>query len=318
MLEFWDRSTEQRLLRALDACCALLGDTQESTARRAVFQRLLAVVFEAGAGTDDPMSELYAADTMLSEIPPGTGLDDTQALAWLKQAQQRRLIAFLEETDSWGTGYSSEEIDEHPMWRIHQLGALPRRLRLLIANTGTNKIALARTVGVPAHQVGHWAAGRSRPGPAERDKLAAALGIHPGWLADKLDDQAPLDWYQFEDGCPCGASDGTFAREPLDGPCADIGAHAEWGLWCAGDTTGGSGCGQPYLIDGDLLYPAPTMQGGYGHRFTAVRDGVRGTSNCGPELTAPWPHSLWNNPAGPNQRGPLRLPDLLTQAEVPP
>ncbi|MET9182993.1 hypothetical protein ABZX88_33020 [Kitasatospora aureofaciens] len=96
-----------------------------------------------------------------------------------------------------------------------------------------------------------------------------------------------------------------------------LGAHAEWGLWCAGDTTGENGCGQAYLIDGDLLYPAPTMQGGYGHRFTAVRDGVRGASNCGPELTTPWPHALWNTPAGSHQRGPLRLPDLLTQAPRP-
>ncbi|MEV0536851.1 hypothetical protein [Kitasatospora sp. NPDC050463] len=106
MPDFWDTAIE-RMVRALDACCALLGDVDDSSACRATLQRLLAVLFEAGAGTDDPMSELHAAQTVLTETPPPDGVNDERALLWLERAQQSRAIALMEELGDHGN-YSDE------------------------------------------------------------------------------------------------------------------------------------------------------------------------------------------------------------------
>lgn len=311
MLDFWDRSTELRMVRALDASCALLGDVADSAARRAVLQRLLTVLFEAGGGTDDPMSEFYAATDVLTDTPAPTGLSNQEALDWLEQAQRSRTLALMHEVSGWAP-YDAAEVEAHPMWKVHRLGALPRRLRLLIAHTRTSAAALGRAAGLGPAQVGHWTAGRSRPGAAERAGLATALGVHPGWLAEELDLQAPSEWYVFEGGCPCDCPEPLFAQASLDGRNTGIGAVVEQGLWCAAD----DGCGQPYLVDGDWFYPAPTLPDSYRQRFAAATDGEQPT-NCGPELSRPWPHALWNIPAGPQRRGPLRLPSLLTRPPSP-
>ncbi|MFE7529240.1 helix-turn-helix domain-containing protein [Kitasatospora sp. NPDC057542] len=308
MPDFWDRATELRMVRALDACCALLGDVADSVARRAVLQRLLTVLFEAGGGTDDPMSELYAATDVLTDTPAPTGLSDQEALLWLERAQRARTLALMHEVSGWAP-YDAAEVDAHPMWRVHRLGALPRRLRLLAANTGVSATGLGRAAGLAPVRVGQWAAGRSRPGTAEREALAAAFAVHPGWLAEELDSRTPADWYVFEGDCPCDCQEPVFAQSPLDGRTTGIGALVEQGLWCAGE----EGCGQPYLVDGDIFHPAPTLPDGYRERFAAATGGDQ-PSNCGPELSRPWPHALWNTPAGPQRRGPLRLPSVLARA----
>ncbi|MGF1427521.1 helix-turn-helix domain-containing protein [Kitasatospora sp. LaBMicrA B282] len=243
--------------------------------------------------------------------PPPTGLTDEQALLWLQRAQQHRAIHLMAEVASWAL-YSEEEVEAHPMWRVHGLGALARRLRLLLAATGTSGAALGRAAGLSSARIGQWTTGRSRPDPAQRHQLATALGIHASWLAKNLDHRTPAAWYAFDSGCPCRDVEPTFIQAPLDGHNTGIGALVERGLWCAGP----DGCGQPCLVDGEIFYPAPILPDGHGPRFAAVTD-LPVQDNCGPELALPWPHALWNTPAGPHRRGPQRLPVLLTRAPAP-
>ena len=129
----------------------------------------------------------------------------------------------------------------------------------------------------------------------------------PVAVYDQSSRDARADWelYRFTK-CPCETGS-DLRLDELDGRgYSGSGALVERGLWC-------TGCGQPYLLAGDgRLIPCPAMEAYTGGvPFSAVR--VVG-GNCGPELAAPWPHSLWNEVSSPDRRGPQRVPALLRHA----
>jgi hypothetical protein len=236
-------------------------------------------------------------------------MTEPDARRWLATVQRDRLASRYQQAAGagWAVGDAEEDLRAHPAWRVHQLDGFGRRLRLLLAGTQTSATALSGRLGVGPHHISHGIAGRSWPDRPGRTAIAQALGLHPAWFAPGRDQQADRDLYRFPDKCPWGSDQFVFAD--FEGPGSyDLGkwALATRGWWC-------TGCGQPYLAgpDGPLLAVA-TMEPSTGPVFHAVTDdpAVRGSGNCGPELARPWPHSLWHEPHGLNERGPLRLSAL--------
>ncbi|WDN55871.1 helix-turn-helix domain-containing protein [Streptomyces clavuligerus] len=203
---------------------------------------------------------------------------------------------------------------EHPVWALLELSPFPRCLRLLQEAAGKTAAGLGREVGVGAYQIGHWAAGRSRPGDREREALAGALGVHRGWLHALRDERPDGELYRFA-ACPCEKPTalvrlGLGREEPswYDSP-AEQGAAV---LWC--------GCGQAWVKDmAGWLLPLPP-----GEEPTPSDDDVVGLGRPllrGPSVTLeqPWPRAPWQPPAAGKSRARAAypVPGLLTREPQP-
>lgn len=285
----WDRATERAFLRGADGVIALLARAQDSgEAGREVTARLLACCF-ALVTQEDAGTELRRAKTLLARHSSSV-TDDWSGRAWLSMALRSR---------------AADHSDRHEMsaWTLLALPGLARRLRLWQAATRTTAVALAGGIGIDAHHVARWAAGRSLPSPAQRERMAAVLGIHAAWLAEERDDTPEIDLYRYP-ACPCDSGAPFTCAALTASPGRNRAALDENGpvKWC-------DGCGQPYLRDQDgrllplPLADPPDLFEGRRYRTVYADNG----------LAVPWPRSLWS--PGPNTytRGDLRIPPLLTQ-----
>ncbi|MFB7673150.1 helix-turn-helix domain-containing protein [Kitasatospora purpeofusca] len=302
MLELWNRGRELRALRALDAASALLA-TGVGEAGMAVLQRLLATVFECGAGGTSAGVELARAEDALIGLPLDTGQSEGAARAWLAEAHRQRSLERAQET---GTDPVQAEqlLLQHPVWTLHQLDPLARRIRLVHASTGRTAAEVSRAAGLEGHLLARWSRGTTRPDAGQRRALARALGLAPGWLGVQRDTVPDLVLYQSDGRCPCGIGAARFAAAALD----ERPLKAAWGrlgLYC-------TGCGQPYLVEPDgRFHPAPAIgTGRFVHEYGAVADGVQPDGLLGAELSQPWPLPHWYSPAGLNRRGSLRIPEV--------
>ncbi len=283
-------------------CCGVAG----TDAGRLALQRLLAAVFEAGpAGSSDPPTELAEADDRLFAVPVAQVRSEPPARAWVRRAHRQRVGAH--ELDVREAGYEPDDLSGHRCWKVHQVDAFARRLRLLQAALKLTTVAVADRVGVPAHQVRHWSDNNAKPTSQRRVALAEALGVHPDWFDARRDEVADVCLYRFR-RCPCGSdaalrSDLLDPRPPYAVGLEPTGGH---GLWCAG-------CGQPYVFDPDgWLLVTPVLDGQPGYvPFAAALQGSGGR-----ELADAWPHSLWVADPDPDHAGATRLPPLFTRRPV--
>jgi transcriptional regulator with XRE-family HTH domain len=239
----WDRRDERQLLRAVDAAVALLSCGVAGTdAGRLALRRLLAAIFEAGpAGSSDPPTELAEAENQLFAVPVAQLRSEPAARAWVRRAHQQRVGSH--ELDVREAGFEPDDLSRHRCWKVHQLDAFARRLRLLQTALKLTTVTVADRVGVPVHQVRHWADNDAKPTTQMRVALAEALGVHPDWFDARRDQVADICLYRFRQ-CPCGTDaalrfDLLDPRPPYIVGSEPTGGH---GLWCAD-------CGQPYVSD---------------------------------------------------------------------
>ncbi|RNG38012.1 XRE family transcriptional regulator [Streptomyces botrytidirepellens] len=236
---------------------------------------------------------------------------------WLTGVLREHAAVYNDHHDVWEGDWGYVDRADHPVWALLGLSPFSRRLRLLQDATAKSGAGLGRAIGVGAHQLGHWAAGRSRPGEAERRALAAALGIHPGWLDARRDDEPDVQLYRFR-SCPCEKptmmTRGSLGPEEPDwyGSAAEQGAAVHW---C-------DACGQPWLKDtGGWLLPLPPGEEripGSG----ALADGSHPAIYVHHRsLAEAWPPVLWRPPHHPLKRTQSRtayqVPALLVAAPQP-
>ncbi|MFJ5122382.1 multiprotein-bridging factor 1 family protein [Kitasatospora sp. NPDC088548] len=306
MLERWDRGSERRLLRAVDAATALLCEGMGPVGLT-VLQRLLATAFEAGAGTADAARELQVAGDIVNSLCYDEPWEESQARAWLADAHLQR--AALRATAAGADPVQARaELESHRCWEIHQLDALARRLRLLHTASGQSAKWLADSARVEYHHIARWTAGRTRPDARQRTALARTLGVASGWFGVQRDAVPDIDLYRSLGGCPCGAGADRFALGAVNGQDLKT-SWTSQGWYCVG-------CGTPWMAEHDgRLYAAPVLSPAGGElKFLAVLDTVKGPAACGPELTLPWPPAHWSTPAGLHRRGAAQVPALYRAA----
>ncbi|WP_030274334.1 transcriptional regulator [Streptomyces sp. NRRL B-24484] len=302
MLELWNKGRELRALRAVDAASALLV-VGIGEAGMAVLQRLLATVFECGAGGTSAAVELSRAGDALIGLPLDTPQPEAAARAWLAEAHRQRALERAQETGV-DPDQAQEELLKHHAWALHQLDPLARRIRLVHASTGRTAAEVSRAARLEGHLLARWSRGATRPDAGQRRALARALGLAPGWLGVQRDTVPDTVLYQSDGSCPCGVGAARFAAGTLD----ERPLNAAWGklgLFC-------TGCGQPYLVEPDgRFHPVPGIgTGRYAHQFGAIADGVQPDGWLGAELSRPWPLAHWYSPDGLNRRGVLQIPEI--------
>ncbi|MFC9654240.1 helix-turn-helix domain-containing protein, partial [Streptomyces sp. NPDC056937] len=197
--------------------------------------------------------------------------------------------------------------DDHDVWTLLALGPFPRRLRLWTNAVKLSAPALGAAIGVGAHQIRHWASGRTLPSAEHRIALAEAMHVHPAWLAAARDHSGDSDLYLYP-RCPCQTG-AAFTRDVVATAQAELSVR-----WCRG-------CGQP------------SMSAGYGGLLPLPLIGLTDPPSAGPDepfafhavhtksgsdLSAPWPHGLWSPGPDSRQRGPVRVPGLLTRPPLTP
>jgi len=289
-----DRAEQVAFLRTVDAVAGLLGVPAGSTpAGRLVVTRLLTSMF-ALLVNDAAEEEQRQAERCVAALTPREVSGEAAVRRWLTSACRRRAEVYDWECDEeWqriGPG--------HDAWALLELGPLARRIRLWTATARISAVALGAAMGVGAHQIRHWAYGRSVPGGEDREALAAAMGVHPRWLAAERDHSADSDLYLYG-RCPCESGAG-YAFGAVAAAGAELVVR-----WCRA-------CAQPLLSAGDAgLVPLPPQEGDdlpedYTD-FTAVY------SDGNMEWSGPWPHGLWCPGTDNRQRGPVRLPPLLAR-----
>lgn len=300
----WDKAEQFAFLRGVDAMSGLLLlPAGNSPAGRLVLTRLLASMFELLTAPDVDQ-EVERAENSADGLTATDTASEANVRQWLtRECRQRAQDHNWDfEEGEWGSVG-----DDHDVWTLLALGPLPRRLRLWTNAVKLSAPALGTAIGVGAHQIRHWASGRTLPSPDHRTALAEAMGVHPAWLAAARDHSGDSDLYLYP-RCPCQTG-AAFTRDVL------ATAQAEWSVrWCRG-------CGQPSVSAGTSgLLPLPvagvtrppSADPDEPFAFHAVH-----TKN-GRDLSAPWPHGLWSPGPDSRQRGPVRIPDLLTRPPVTP
>jgi transcriptional regulator with XRE-family HTH domain len=195
----WKRSEQVAFLRVLDAVTGLLEiPAGRETTGRLVAERLLASAFEL-LGGEDLHHEAEIAGRRLARLTPGDTADEITARTWLRDVLRERAHEINAEV--WAGEWGWIDLREHDVWTLLELSPFSRRLRVWSATMRAGATALGSATGVAAHQIGHWAAGRSRPSAADRAALAGALGIHPSWLEIDRDHSADSDLFPVKFFC---------------------------------------------------------------------------------------------------------------------
>ncbi|WP_432137188.1 helix-turn-helix domain-containing protein [Streptomyces sp. bgisy154] len=314
----WGKDEERLVVRAVDVLCGVLSGAPVEPARQVIASRALAQI-ELQLFPMHEESELEEnTEAAAAEATDDQWTDDAAVRRWLAGVLHDHAAEYNDYHEVTEGDWGFVHDVGHPAWPLLELSPFSRRLRLLQDATAKTGAGLGRDIGVGAHQLGHWAAGRSRPGPAERKALASAFGIHPAWLDPSRDDQPDIELYRFR-SCQCETA-GTMTREGLgrEEPDWYESAAEQAGAvrWC-------DGCGQPWLKDSaDWLLPLPPGEETIPY-YGSLADGqhpaiyVRHRS-----LDEAWPPVLWRPPHHPLKRTRNRtaylVPSLLTDAPLPP
>ncbi|MFJ2218195.1 hypothetical protein ACIQVO_38350 [Streptomyces sp. NPDC101062] len=270
-------------------------------AGRLVVTRLLVSMFEL-LTAGEVEEELERAERCVEGLTATDTASEATVRQWLTRACRDRVQDhnWDFEEGEWGSVG-----DDHDVWTLLVLGPFARRLRLWTNAVKLSAPALGAAMGVGAHQIRHWASGRTLPSADHRTALAEAMGVHPAWLAAARDHSGDSDLYLYP-RCPCHTGAG-FTRDVVETAQAELSVR-----WCRG-------CGQPSVSAGtggllplpvaELTRP-PSAGSDEPFAFHAVH------TKSGRDLSAPWPHGLWCPGADARQRGPVRIPDLLTRPPV--
>ncbi|WEH37786.1 XRE family transcriptional regulator (plasmid) [Streptomyces sp. AM 4-1-1] len=307
----WGKQQDRLVVRAVDVLSGVLSGAVPEPARRVVASRALLAVEECLFPMHEELVLAENADAAAQKATDEQWADDAAVRRWVTETLAEHASSYNELHELWEDDPEYvEPCGEHPVWALLELSPFVRRLRLLQEAAAKTSVGLGGDVGVGAHQIGHWAAGRSRPGDREREALAGALGVHPAWLHASRDEQPDVQLYRFA-SCPCEkptgmARLGLGREEPgwYDSPAEqDAAVH-----WC--------GCGQAWVKDAvGWLLPLPP-----GEEPTPSDEGLVDLGHSvgrGPSvsLDEPWPRALWQPPAGRKGRARTahRVPELLTR-----
>ncbi|WNI19987.1 helix-turn-helix domain-containing protein [Actinacidiphila sp. ITFR-21] len=307
----WGKEQDRYVVRAVDVLSGVVSGTRPEPARRVIASRAILAV-------EQPMHEELVlaenADAAASKAADEQWVDDVAVRRWVTETLADHAVSYNELHDVWEGDAEYVDRTDHPVWELVSLSPFSRRLRLLQDATAQTAAGLGRDIGVGAHQIGHWAAGRSRPGEGDREALAQALGVHPAWLHASRDEQADAQLYRFR-SCPCAKSSsmtrlGLGPEEPgwYDSPAEqDAAVH-----WC-------DGCGQSWLKDSaQWLLPLPSGEEpspSEGHLADGSHPADRLLHRS---LDEAWPAALWPSP-NPSRgtksraRAGYRIPALLTK-----
>ncbi|MFD4611351.1 XRE family transcriptional regulator [Streptomyces sp. NPDC058440] len=308
----WGKQQDRMVVRAVDVLSGVLSGAVPEPARRVVASRALLAVEELLFPMHEELVLEENADAAAQGATAEQWADDAAVRRWVIETLAEHASSYNELHDVWDEDPEYvEPRGDHPVWALLELLPFPRRLRLLQEAAAKTAVGLGGDVGVGAHQIGHWAAGRSRPGDGEREALAGALGVHPAWLHASRDEQPDVQLYRFA-SCPCEkpaalARLGLGRDEPdwYDSPAEQAAAVH----WCGG-------CGQGWVKDAaGWLLPLPPGQEptpSDGDFVDLGRPFSRGPSVT---LDEPWPRALWQLPAGRKGRArtAYQVPELLTR-----
>ena len=255
-MALWKRSEQHAFLRAIDGVTAILvTPAGREPAGRLVAERLVAFAFSLLA-VSDAEEEARPAGAHLASLAPRDTADEASVRRWLHElvrARAEEANATLSLTDrGWWI-----DLRDHDAWPLLELGPLARRIRLWAATRKLGATALGRAIGVPAHQVGAWATGRSRPRAEHRVALAGVLGVHPAWLSAARDLSADSDLLLYR-ACACGSGAALAAGRAQRSAYT---AEEVSVVWCEGCVIG-SACSCP-------------LSGLRGDTRTAQRRGIR-------------------------------------------
>ncbi|WP_234315846.1 XRE family transcriptional regulator [Streptomyces sp. NRRL F-5527] len=308
----WGKQQDRLVVRAVDVLSGVLSGAAPEPARRIVASRALLAVEELVFPMHEELVLAENADAAAQGATDAQWMDDAAVRRWVSETLAEHASSYNELHEVWEDDPEYvEPRGEHPVWALLELSPFARRLRLLQGAAVKTAVGLGGDIGAGAHQIGHWAADRSRPGEREREALAGALGVHPAWLHASRDEQPDVQLYRFP-SCPC-EKPAAMARLGLGREEPDwYGSPAEQDAavhWCGG-------CGQAWVKDAaGWLLPLPpgeepTPSGG------DLVDLGRSLSR-GPSVTLdePWPRALWQPPAGRKGRARTAypVPELLTR-----
>ncbi|MFD8947542.1 helix-turn-helix domain-containing protein [Streptomyces xanthophaeus] len=308
----WGKQQDRLVVRAVDVLSGVLSGTVTEPARRIVASRALLAIEESVFPVHEELVLAENAEAAARRATDEEWADDAAVRRWVDETLAEHASSYNELHELWED--DPEYVGprgEHPVWALLELSPFARRLRLLQEAAAKTAVGLGGDVGVGAHQIGHWAAGRSRPGTREREALAGALGVHPGWLDASRDEHPDVQLFRFA-SCPC-ATPAAMARlglgreEPgwYDSPAEqDAAVH-----WCGG-------CGQAWVKDaagwllplppGEEPTPADGNSVDLGHPLLRIPSVT---------LDEPWPRALWQPPAGKKGRArtAYQIPEMLTR-----
>ncbi|MER7099017.1 helix-turn-helix domain-containing protein [Streptomyces humidus] len=309
----WGKQQERLVVRAVDVLSGVLSGAVPEPARRVVASRALLAVEELVFPMHEELVLEENADAAARGATDEQWAHDAAVRGWVIETLAEHASSYNELHDVWED--DSEYVEprgDHPVWALLELSPFARRLRLLQEAAAKTAVGLGGDVGVGAHQIGHWAAGRSRPGEREREALAEALGVHRAWLHASRDEQPDVQLYRFA-SCPCEKPTammrlGLGRDEPdwYDSPAEQAAAVH----WCGG-------CRQGWVKDAaGWLLPLPPGEEPRPSGGDLV--GLGRPFSRGPSVTLdePWPRALWQLPAGRKGRArtAYQVPELLTRA----
>ena len=310
----WGKKQDRLVVRAVDVLSGVLGGARAEPARRVIASRALLAVEQWVFPMHEELVLAEIADAAARKVADEQWVDDVAVRRWVTETLADHAISYNEHHDVWEDDPEYVDRTDHPVWELLALSPFSRRLRLLQDATAQTAAGLGRDIGVGAHQIGHWAAGRSRPGERDREALARALGVHPAWLHASRDEQPDVQLYRFR-SCPCTKPTtmtrlGLGREEPgwYDSPAEqDAAVH-----WC-------DGCGQSWLKNSaGWLLPLPPGEEptpSEGH----LADGSHPADHLlHRSLDEAWPAALWPSPHPPRgtksrTRTAYRIPALLTK-----
>ncbi|MCL3999175.1 helix-turn-helix domain-containing protein [Streptomyces lavenduligriseus] len=306
----WGKQQDRLVVRVVDVLSGVLSGAIPEPSRRVVASRALLAVEQWLFPVHEDLVLAENADAAARKAIGEEWADDAAVRRWVTETLADHAWSYNQHHELWEEDpeYLGPE-GEHPVWALLELSPFARRLRLLQEAAAKTAVGLGGDVGVGAHQIGHWAAGRSRPGEREREALARALGVHPGWLHASRDEQPDMQLYRFA-SCPC-EKPSTMARlglgreEPdwYDSPAEqDAAVH-----WC--------GCGQAWVKDAaGWLLPLPPGEEPTPSDGDSVGLGHPRVTSPSATLDAPWPRALWR-PLGRKSRArtAYRASELLAR-----
>ncbi|MET8682347.1 helix-turn-helix transcriptional regulator [Streptomyces sp. NPDC004647] len=310
----WGKQQERLVVRAVDVLSGVLSGTGAEPPRRIIASRALLAVEQLVFPMHEELVLAEIAEAAARKVSDEQWVDDVAVRRWVAETLADHAIEFNEHHDVWEGDREYVDRTGHPVWGLLGLSPFSRRLRLLQDATAKTGAGLGRDIGVGAHQLGHWAAGRSLPGEGDREALARALGVHPAWLHSSRDELPDVQLYRFR-SCPCEKPStmtrlGLGREEPgwYDSPAEqDAAVH-----WC-------DGCGQPWLKDlAGWLLPLPPGEEPTPSEGCLADGGHPADRASYWSLDEAWPGALWQPPHPPRgkkarTRTAYRIPALLTQ-----
>jgi len=313
----WGKEQERPVVRAIDVLSGVLSGAAAEAARQIIAARVLLVIEQQLFPAHEELVLTENTEAAVREATAAQWTDDAAVRRWLAEVLHDHASAYNDHHDFFDGDWDYVDRDKHPVWALLELSPLARRLRLLQDASAQSGAGLGRTIGVGAHQLGHWTADRSRPGDADRRALAEAFGIHPGWLDASRDQQPDVQLLRFR-ACPCPApgamTRGGLGREESNWyeSAAEQAAAVHW---C-------DGCGQPWLKDTEgWLLPLPPGEEEIPYNGSLADGSHPAIYVQHRSLDQAWPPVLWRTSDHPfkktRSRTAFLVPELLTSAPKP-